>query len=125
MDETSGASLGLGIGVPCYQIDDEEGRTHLLIQLTLKEEDADRWCFWRPRSPSARDGQKDGKQPNYYGARRPGGLVEERGTRMSTTSHFWKQVGRKLNTAVLGQRALETRLIVTLCVTLRLSGPPL
>jgi hypothetical protein len=48
MDETSGASLGLGIGVPCYQIDDEEGRTHLLIQLTIKEEDADRWCFWRP-----------------------------------------------------------------------------
>jgi hypothetical protein len=41
---------------------------------------------------------------DYYGARRPGGLVEERGTRMSTTSHFWKQVGRKLNTAVLGQR---------------------
>jgi hypothetical protein len=58
MDETSGASLGLGIGVPCYQIDDEEGRTHLLIQLTLKEEDADRWCFWRPEVHQLATGKK-------------------------------------------------------------------
>jgi hypothetical protein len=26
----------------------EEGRTHLLIHLTIEEKDADRWCLWRP-----------------------------------------------------------------------------
>src|SRR5580700_3669004 len=30
------------------QVEDEEGRTHLLIHLTIEEKDADRWCLWRP-----------------------------------------------------------------------------
>jgi hypothetical protein len=34
-------------GVPTYQVEDEEGRTHLLIQLPV-EEDEDRSCLWRP-----------------------------------------------------------------------------
>jgi hypothetical protein len=48
MDETLGASLALAIGVPSYQVEDEEGRTHLLIHLPIEEEDEDRWCLWRP-----------------------------------------------------------------------------
>jgi hypothetical protein len=47
MDETSGVALALETGVPSYQIEDEEGRTHLLIHLGIKEEDEDRWCLWR------------------------------------------------------------------------------
>ena len=31
MDETSGIPLALKTGVPSYQVEDEEGRTHLLI----------------------------------------------------------------------------------------------
>jgi hypothetical protein len=31
MDETSGVALALKTGVPSYQVEDEEGRTHLLI----------------------------------------------------------------------------------------------
>jgi hypothetical protein len=30
------------------QVEDEEGRTHLLIHLPIEEEDDDRWCLWRP-----------------------------------------------------------------------------
>jgi hypothetical protein len=30
MDKTSGVSLNLKTGVPTYQVEDEEGRTHLL-----------------------------------------------------------------------------------------------
>jgi hypothetical protein len=30
------------------QVEDEEGRTHLLIQLPIEEENEDRWCLWRP-----------------------------------------------------------------------------
>jgi hypothetical protein len=30
------------------QVEDQEGRTHLLIHLTIEEEDEDRWCLWRP-----------------------------------------------------------------------------
>jgi hypothetical protein len=48
MDETSGVALALKTGVPSYQIEDEEGRTHLLIHLPIEEEDVDRWCLWRP-----------------------------------------------------------------------------
>jgi hypothetical protein len=48
MDETSGFALALKGGVPTYQVEDEEGRTHLLIHLTIEEKDADRWCLWRP-----------------------------------------------------------------------------
>ena len=31
MDATSGVALDLKTGVPCYQVEDEEGRIHLLI----------------------------------------------------------------------------------------------
>jgi hypothetical protein len=47
MDETSGVAPALKTGVPSYQVEDEEGRTHLLIHLAIQEED-DRWCLWRP-----------------------------------------------------------------------------
>src|SRR5258708_3848308 len=30
------------------QVEDEEGRPHLLIHLPIEEEDEDRWCLWRP-----------------------------------------------------------------------------
>jgi hypothetical protein len=33
VDETSGVALALKGGVPTYQLEDEEGRTHLLIHL--------------------------------------------------------------------------------------------
>jgi hypothetical protein len=48
MDETSGVALALGTGVPSYQVEDEEGRTHLLIHLPIEEEDENRWFLWRP-----------------------------------------------------------------------------
>jgi hypothetical protein len=38
LDETSGVALALKGGVPTYQVEDEEGRTHLLIQLTIEEQ---------------------------------------------------------------------------------------
>lgn len=38
MDKTSGVALDLKTGVPTYQVEDEEGRTHLLIQLAIEEE---------------------------------------------------------------------------------------
>ena len=47
MDETSGVALALETGVPTYQVEDEEGRTHLLIHLPI-DEDGDRWCLWWP-----------------------------------------------------------------------------
>ena len=47
MDETSGVALALKTGVPTFQVEDEEGRTHLLIHLPTEEEDEDRWCLWR------------------------------------------------------------------------------
>jgi hypothetical protein len=48
MDETSGVAFALKTGVPTYQAEDEEGRTHLLIHLPIGEEDEKRWCLWRP-----------------------------------------------------------------------------
>jgi hypothetical protein len=30
------------------QVEDEEGRTHLLIHLPIDEENENRWCLWRP-----------------------------------------------------------------------------
>jgi hypothetical protein len=48
MDETSGVALTLKTRVPTYQVEDKEGRTHLLIHLTIEEENEDRWCLWRP-----------------------------------------------------------------------------
>ena len=47
MDETSGIALALKTGVPSYQIEDEEGRIHLLLHLPI-EENEHRWCLWRP-----------------------------------------------------------------------------
>jgi hypothetical protein len=47
MDESSGIALALKGGVPTYQVEDEEGRMHLLIHLPI-EEDGNRWCLWRP-----------------------------------------------------------------------------
>ena len=48
MDETSGMALALKTGVPSYQVEDEEGRTHLLIHLAIDEQNEHRWCLWRP-----------------------------------------------------------------------------
>src|ERR1700741_2243517 len=47
LDQTSGVALALKTGVPSYQVEDEEGRTHLLIHLPI-EDDEDRWWLWRP-----------------------------------------------------------------------------
>jgi hypothetical protein len=47
MEATSGVALDLKTGVPTYQVEDEEVRTHLLIHLTIEEKDADRCCLWR------------------------------------------------------------------------------
>jgi hypothetical protein len=52
MDATSGVALALKTGLPTYQVEDEEGRTHLLIHLPIEEEDEDRfkcdtsYCLW-------------------------------------------------------------------------------
>src|ERR1700752_3322758 len=48
MDATSGVALELKTGVPTYQVEDEEGRIHLLLHLPIEEENEDRWCLWRP-----------------------------------------------------------------------------
>ena len=48
MDETSGVALALRGGVPSYQFEDEEGRTHLLIHLPIEEQIERHWCLWRP-----------------------------------------------------------------------------
>jgi hypothetical protein len=49
MDETSGVALALRGGVPTYQVEDEEGRIHLLIHLPIEEDgDNNRWCLWWP-----------------------------------------------------------------------------
>src|SRR6266481_2953483 len=47
MDKTFGVALELKTGVPTYQVEDEEGRTHLLIHLPIEAEEH-RWCLWRP-----------------------------------------------------------------------------
>ena len=48
MDKVSGVALDLETGVPCYEVEDEEGRIHLLLHLPIEEENGDRWCLWRP-----------------------------------------------------------------------------
>jgi hypothetical protein len=48
MDKVSGVMLDLGTGVPCYQVEDEEGRIHLLLHLPIEDENESRWCLWRP-----------------------------------------------------------------------------
>ena len=48
IDKVSGVALDLETGVPCYQVEDEEGRIHLLLQLAIGEENENHWCLWRP-----------------------------------------------------------------------------
>ena len=48
MDETSGIALALRTGVPSYQVEDEEGRIHLLLHLPIEQENKDRGRLWRP-----------------------------------------------------------------------------
>jgi hypothetical protein len=48
VDEPSGVALALKAGVPTYQVEDEEGRIHLLIHLAIEEQIEHRWCLWRP-----------------------------------------------------------------------------
>jgi hypothetical protein len=36
LDETSGIALALKIGVPSYQVEDEEGRIHLLLHCVAR-----------------------------------------------------------------------------------------
>jgi len=48
LDETSGVALAVKGGVPTYQVEDEEGRIHLLLHLAIEEENEHRWCLWRP-----------------------------------------------------------------------------
>ena len=48
IDAVSGVALDLNTGVPCYQVEDEEGRIHLLLHLPIEEENQARWCLWRP-----------------------------------------------------------------------------
>ena len=48
VDETLNIPLKLSGGVPCCQVEDEEGRIHLLIQLPIEERNEYRWCLWRP-----------------------------------------------------------------------------
>ena len=47
MDETSGVALDLRTRVPSYQVEDEEGRIHILIHLPIETYEH-RWCLWRP-----------------------------------------------------------------------------
>jgi hypothetical protein len=47
MDETSENLLALKTGVPIYQVEDEEGRTFLLIHLSI-DAGEHRWYLWRP-----------------------------------------------------------------------------
>ena len=42
MDETSGIALALKTGVPSYEVEDAEGRMHLLLHLPIEEENEDR-----------------------------------------------------------------------------------
>ena len=48
MDKTTGIALDLKTGVPTYQVEDEEGRTHLLIHPAIEEQNEHRSCLWRP-----------------------------------------------------------------------------
>jgi hypothetical protein len=49
MDKISGVAFDLKIGVPSYQVKDEEGKIHSLIHLPIeKHGDSNRWCLWRP-----------------------------------------------------------------------------
>jgi hypothetical protein len=41
------ATVDLSLADP-LQVEDEEGKTRLLIQLTIEEQNEHRWCLWRP-----------------------------------------------------------------------------
>lgn len=47
-DETSGIALALKTSLLSYQIEDGEGRIHLVLHLPIEEENEDRRCLWRP-----------------------------------------------------------------------------
>ena len=36
------------LAFPLTQVEEEEGRTHLLIHLAIDEQNEHRWCLWRP-----------------------------------------------------------------------------
>jgi hypothetical protein len=36
IDNVSGVALDLKTGVPCYEVEDKEGRTHLLVRLPIE-----------------------------------------------------------------------------------------
>jgi hypothetical protein len=48
IDKISGVALDLKTGVPCYQVEDEEGRIHLLVHLPIEEENEERCCLRLP-----------------------------------------------------------------------------
>ena len=54
MDATSAVALELKTGVPSYQVEDEERGTHLLIHLSIEEQNEHPWCHWGPDHEQAR-----------------------------------------------------------------------
>jgi hypothetical protein len=34
--------------IALHQVEDKEGKSHLLIHLTIEEQLEHRWCLWRP-----------------------------------------------------------------------------
>jgi len=48
LDQTSGIAHALRTGVPSYQVEDVEGRIHLLLDLPIEEENEDGWHLRRP-----------------------------------------------------------------------------
>lgn len=48
MDEMSGVPLTLRTAVPSYQVEDEEGRIHLLLHLPIEDDNENRWFLWWP-----------------------------------------------------------------------------
>jgi hypothetical protein len=45
MNKVSGVALDLETDVPCYQVEDEEGRSHLLLYHPIEEKDENRRCL--------------------------------------------------------------------------------
>jgi hypothetical protein len=43
-----GMELALRRSIPSYQVEDEEGKIHLLLHLPIEEKGEHRWCLWRP-----------------------------------------------------------------------------
>ena len=59
MNETSGVALALRTGVPSYQVEDEEGKTHLLIHLPNLHSGARELGFFCRIFPSVADHASD------------------------------------------------------------------